>query len=78
MYEMAAMRGDSNAAQLLADGQAREIRTDILIAATAVVGAATIGVAIFTRWRSAPRVEVAPAVASINGPAPGITLVGSF
>jgi hypothetical protein len=71
------MQGAPNAAQLLADGQARELRTDVLIAATAVVGDATIGVAIFTRW-SSPRVEVAPAVASVNGPAPGITLLGSF
>ncbi len=77
-YEAAANRGDPAAEQLLADGQAREIRTDVLIGATAVVGAATIVTLIFTRWSSAPRVEVAPAVSASNGMAPGFTLRGSF
>ena len=63
--------------QALADGQGRETRTNILIGATAAVGAFTIVSMIFTRW-SSPRVEVAPVVTTANGAAPGLTLRGSF
>ena len=77
-YETAARAGDPAASQLLMDGQGREVRTDVLIAATAVVGAATIGTLIFTRWSAAPRVEAIPVVASSTGTAPGLTLAGTF
>lgn len=63
---------------LLTDGQAREVRTDVLIGATAVVGAATVVTLIFTRWGGARHIEAAPAVSGAVGMAPGLSLRGSF
>jgi hypothetical protein len=61
----------------LAEGQARELRTNVLIGATAVVGAATLTTLFFTRWTGG-RIEAAPAVAGAAGAAPGLTFRGSF
>ncbi len=77
-YEEAARNGAANAPQLLADGQGREVRTDVLIGATAVLGAATIVTLIFTRWGGSRRVEAAPAASGATGMIPGLTLRGSF
>ncbi len=41
-------------AAALADGQSRELRTDILIGATAAVGVATLVMMFFTDWDNAP------------------------
>lgn len=62
----------------LDDGRSREFRTNLLIGATAAVGATTLLIgAFFTRWRSSS-VQASPSVQAINGAAPGLTVLGSF
>jgi hypothetical protein len=63
--------------EALADGQAREMRTNVLIGATAVVGAATLTTLFITRW-GGDRVEAAPVVTGGTGMAPGLTFRGRF
>lgn len=80
-YEMAARQGDRTQAEmLLADGQGRELRTNILIGVTSGLGAVAVGTLIFTRW-SAPRAEQAPVAMMIVptlGPLPSVSLWGRF
>lgn len=68
----------------LADGQGRELRTNVLIGAVSVAGAATVVMAIFTRRggssSSSSQVEVVPGAPAAGSSAslPGLTLRGSF
>lgn len=79
-YQMAAQQGDrAQAEALLADGQGRELRTNILIGVTSGLGAAAVGTLIFTRW-GAPRSEQAPTamLVPVFGPLPSVALWGRF
>jgi hypothetical protein len=79
-YQMAAQQGDrAQAEALLADGQGRELRTNILIGVTSGLGAAAVGTLIFTRW-GAPRAEQAPTamLVPVFGPLPSVALWGRF
>lgn len=79
-YQMAAQQGDRTRAEmLLADGQGRELRTNILIGVTSGLGAVAVGTLIFTRWGS-PRSEQAPTAMLVPtfGPLPSVALWGRF
>jgi hypothetical protein len=79
-YQMAAQQGDRTRAEmLLADGQGRELRTNILIGVTSGLGAVAVGTLIFTRWGS-PRSEQAPTAMIVPtlGPLPSVALWGRF
>jgi hypothetical protein len=62
------------------DGLSREHRTNALIGATAVTGAATLVIALFaTRWSSDPEVSSAPHVTATAGPHQAeVVFEGSF
>lgn len=79
-YQMAAQQGDRTRAEmLLADGQGRELRTNVLIGVTSGLGAVAVGTLIFTRWGS-PRSEQAPTAMLVPtlGPLPSVALWGRF
>jgi hypothetical protein len=82
----AAMSADSQdaynvAAMLLADGQSRELRTNVLIGVTSGLGAIAVGTLIFTRWNRSER-AAAPTTTVMLMPTPGslpnLTLYGTF
>jgi hypothetical protein len=80
-YMMAAEQGDrARAEMLLAEGQGKELRTNILIGVTSGFGAVALGTLIFTRWGGAPRAEQAPTalLIPVPGPLPSVALWGRF
>lgn len=72
----------NSAMMLLADGQSRELRTNVLIGVTSGLGAIAVGTLIFTRWNRAERPPAAQTVTARLipgfGPLPNLTFCGTF